>query len=1329
MRSAAFVVITLLFGITLSRFGIAAETTVIIDFENLSRGEIVNEQYKSQGLVIRGVNWSHGPDYAVVFDSMNIGESGDNDLEAPFRPAADLDNAEKLWPGNILILHKRHDCENGFCQEPDDEGSKPAGFLEFEFSGPVTLHRLKVLDVNYAEGEEPAKFVFFNEAGEVFEALDIPEVARQGSWRPWELNISGVKRGRFHLPGDGALDDIEFSHDVLPVNWSPRFESHPPIAVAPQGLYQYHAVVSDLDVDPLEFELLIAPPGMSMTENGHISWEAADEEGEYPVSIKVSDGNGAEAVQSFVIHVTSRFARNQGFEFETGTIIDDELLADGLFVSAKNLSSGSDFVVVFDTVNPTADNFDLEAPFREGSELRADLGDAYPGKVIVLHEDHDCDYQETHCLEPNDERTKPAGWIDFHFTQPAHVWSLDVFDVTSRNPEARQIELYDSEGNRLSQAVTLPRTGRNKWNRLVINAQNVMRMRVHLDGDAGLDNLNYALIGAPIGSNRKPVAEPDIFQVSQGETLDVVPPGVLSNDYDPDGDDLAAILYQSPNSGSLVLNSDGSFTYVAQAEFSGQDGFQYRANDGEDSSVPTSVTIEVLPSAERAVIELFQVSPSVITAGESTLLAWSVSNVQSVEISPGIGTKPASGSLALMPEQSVTYSITATGSDGYAVSASTALTVNPSPAGPVIAFEFPSEGSGVNWQTPPLVIRILEAQAGIDFSSIAFTLNSEPLPVTCELSRYDQITCQAPEPFAVAAHFVTASLSDLFGRPSNVATLNFYVDITPPALPDASKISVTSPEADGKVTVTGEPGAIEPGATAYLRTEPYIGFGEFPTEPNGSFVGRVTAGVGDPVYVRARDAAKNFSEQITLLVPAPAPVVAITEPANGTHTKHNQPQIVVSYQQTGSGIDFTTLSLSANGVVITVDCAHEPASSTCTPLHALQEGENTLAVTISDTNGAISDTAEVLFHVDTIPPEPPIREKITLVQEPAGIVMVTGEAGAVEAHVAVVLSSGTQQVVVSAQADGGFSAQIAGMTGEELSLRSRDAASNESESELFLVPISPLSVTIIAPIQGAQLSGIVSVFGHHNGPANTGVLVNGLPARTDTNGNFKIANLRVMEGEATIKVEAISLDGRVGSAEVTVASDGVPPSVRMRASVVSGLSPLTVRLSVDYHGNSPLSYLEIDLDGDGIPDYATANPVIELEYVYSNPGVYLPSATAYAEEGQVSAADTVEVVARASMEAMFRQIWASFIDALAVEHTDAALNLMTKQAANRYRTLFEELGPQIAEGTVEYSQPEVGRIEADGGELLISRPYLGETLWFVVTFARDADGVIRIVSL
>ena len=53
MRSVASVVIILLLTASLSQAASAAEHTVTIDFETLSRGEIVEDQYASEGVVIR----------------------------------------------------------------------------------------------------------------------------------------------------------------------------------------------------------------------------------------------------------------------------------------------------------------------------------------------------------------------------------------------------------------------------------------------------------------------------------------------------------------------------------------------------------------------------------------------------------------------------------------------------------------------------------------------------------------------------------------------------------------------------------------------------------------------------------------------------------------------------------------------------------------------------------------------------------------------------------------------------------------------------------------------------------------------------------------------------------------------------------------------------------------------------------------------------------------------------------------------------------------------------------------------------------------------------
>lgn len=93
--------------------------------------------------------------------------------------------------------------------------------------------------------------------------------------------------------------------------------------------------------------------------------------------------------------------------------------------------------------------------------------------------------------------------------------------------------------------------------------------------------------------NTPPVAVLDDYEVETNTTLTVPAPGVLENDYDPDGDPITADLTGGVSHGTLVLNADGSFTYTPDPDYVGQDYFTYRAYDGIDYSNPVQVTIEV----------------------------------------------------------------------------------------------------------------------------------------------------------------------------------------------------------------------------------------------------------------------------------------------------------------------------------------------------------------------------------------------------------------------------------------------------------------------------------------------------------------------------------------------------------------------------------------------------------------------------------------------------------------------------------------------------------------------------------------------------------------
>jgi hypothetical protein len=95
--------------------------------------------------------------------------------------------------------------------------------------------------------------------------------------------------------------------------------------------------------------------------------------------------------------------------------------------------------------------------------------------------------------------------------------------------------------------------------------------------------------------NNAPVANDDRY-VGQGDTVlaSSTSVGLLDNDSDADGDTLTAIKLSDPTNGRVIaFDPDGSFVYLPNPGYVGQDSFTYAASDGTDQSPAARVDITV----------------------------------------------------------------------------------------------------------------------------------------------------------------------------------------------------------------------------------------------------------------------------------------------------------------------------------------------------------------------------------------------------------------------------------------------------------------------------------------------------------------------------------------------------------------------------------------------------------------------------------------------------------------------------------------------------------------------------------------------------------------
>jgi VCBS repeat-containing protein len=168
--------------------------------------------------------------------------------------------------------------------------------------------------------------------------------------------------------------------------------------------------------------------------------------------------------------------------------------------------------------------------------------------------------------------------------------------------------------------------------KLTLSDEELKALDINLDGkvtkeDANLLMKNY--VGKPQDSsinnnynvkleeiNDAPIAKPNKYQIFEDSTLITNQANSLvSNDIDVEKNTLTVKTVTEPTKGALTLNPDGTFTYVPNPDFHGQDEFTYIVNDGKADSKVEKVIIEV-----ESINDAPTASPNQLNATEDTLV-------------------------------------------------------------------------------------------------------------------------------------------------------------------------------------------------------------------------------------------------------------------------------------------------------------------------------------------------------------------------------------------------------------------------------------------------------------------------------------------------------------------------------------------------------------------------------------------------------------------------------------------------------------------------------------------------------------------------------------
>jgi len=273
---------------------------------------------------------------------------------------------------------------------------------------------------------------------------------------------------------------------------------------------------------------------------------------------------------------------------------------------------------------------------------------------------------------------------------------------------------------------------------------------------------------------------------------------------------------------------------------------------------------------------------------------------------------------------------------------------------------------------------------------------------------------------------------------------------------------------------------------------------------------------------------------------------------------------------------------------------------------------------------------------------------------------------------------------------------------------------------------------ITAPLDGTTVSGdTVMVTGRLAAPINTGVVAG--QTHADIVGNPYDAqfysNVRLVPGENIVLVTATTPDGQELTDTVTVIRDGSPPA-DIRIETDSAVAPAMISIEIDNTVAAEIERIDVDFDSDGTIDFSSYDPDVNIEYPFTEPGIYpvtiiviYTDGTNYTETRHVVIHDVLD------REHFFQANWNAMNRHLLNGDVEAAVTHITAKSKPKYGAVFEALLPHMEEIVTSYSILQRLTITDSMAEFAVNRYIDNTNRIFLIYFLRDVDGIWRLAAM